>query len=134
MNKFFVPDNIYKDRIEICKGCVYYFKPTGNCKRCLCFMKLKCRLAPMECPKKFWTKTTVIEIPEDLPQELIDEILDIWQYLKTGVAKGQEAKIRMMELYNTITASNYNPRTSCGSCLATAFDAIKKLYIKYSKI
>ena len=134
MNKFFTSQQVYEDRLAICKACDYYFKPTGSCKVCKCFMKIKARIAPMACPKTYWNKTTVIEIPEDLPQELIDEILDIWQYLKTGVAKGQDAKIRMMELYNTITASNYNPRTSCGSCLATAFDAIKKLYIKYSKI
>ena len=24
MNKFFVPDEIYKDRISICRECVYY--------------------------------------------------------------------------------------------------------------
>lgn len=134
MNKFFTSQQVYEDRLAICRACDYYFKPTGSCGICKCFMRIKCRLAPMECPKKFWTKTTVIEIPEDLPQELIDEILDIWKYLKTGVAEGQDAKIRMMELYNTITASNYNPRTSCGSCLSTAYDAIKKLYIKYNKI
>ena len=79
MNKFFVPNNVYKDRLEICKSCVYYFKPTGTCKRCLCFMKLKCRLAPMECPQGYWQKTTDIETPDDLPQEIIDEILDMWK-------------------------------------------------------
>ena len=52
MNKFFVPDEIYEERLDICKGCVYYFKPTGNCKRCLCFMKIKARIGPMECPQK----------------------------------------------------------------------------------
>ena len=134
MNKFFTSQEVYEDRLVICKACDYYFKPTGSCKVCKCFMKIKARIAPMACPKTYWNKTTVIEIPEDLQQELIDEILDIWKYLKTGVAEGQDAKIRMMELYNTITASNYNPRTSCGSCLSTAYDAIKKLYIKYSKI
>ena len=35
MNKFFVPDKIYEERLAICRDCVYYFKPTGNCKRCL---------------------------------------------------------------------------------------------------
>ena len=30
MNKFFVPNEIYEDRITICKSCVYYFKPTGT--------------------------------------------------------------------------------------------------------
>ena len=41
----------------------------------------------MECPQKYWQKTTEIETPDDLPQHLIDEILDIWKDLKTGRAK-----------------------------------------------
>ena len=133
MNKFFVPDNVYKDRIEICKGCVYYFKPTGTCKDCGCFMKIKARLAPMACSQKKWDKTTEIETPEDLPQEIIDEILDMWEDLKTGRAKDQEAKKRMIETYNTIYLTNYSPRTNCGSCISTCYDGIKKLYKKYSE-
>ena len=30
MNKFFVPNEIYEDRIANCKSCIYYFKPTGT--------------------------------------------------------------------------------------------------------
>ena len=131
MNKFFVPTEVYEDRIAICKACKYYFKPTGSCGICKCFMRIKCRLAPMECPKKFWTKTTEMTQPDDLPKEIIDEILDVWQYLKTGVAKGQEAKTKMIELYNTIYMTNYNPKTNCGSCISTCYDGIKKLYEKY---
>jgi len=133
MNKFFVPNNVYEDRLEICKSCVYYFKPTGTCKRCLCFMKLKCRLAPMECPQGFWQKTTDIETPDDLPQEIIDEILDMWKDLKTGRAKNVQAKKRMIETYNVIHMTNYSPTTNCGSCISTCYDAIKKLYNKYSE-
>ena len=132
MNKFFVPNNIYEDRIAICKGCVYYFKPTGSCKVCKCFMKIKCRLAPMACPQKYWDKTTEVETPDDLPEEIINEILDLWKDLKTGVAKDQAAKNKMIELYNTIHNTNYNPNTNCGSCISTCFDGIKKLYKLYS--
>jgi len=70
MNKFFTSQQVYEDRLAICKACDYYFKPTGSCKVCKCFMKIKARIAPM----------------------------------------------------------------ACGSCLSTAYDAIKKLYIKYNKI
>ena len=133
MNKFFVLDEVYKDRITICKSCVYYFKPTGTCKDCGCFMKIKARLAPMECSQKKWQKTTKIETPDDLPKEIIDEILDMWQDLKTGRAKNQAAKKRMIEIYNTIHMTNYSPTTNCGSCLSTCFDGIKKLYKKYEK-
>ena len=133
MNKFFVPDEVYKDRIAICKECIYYFKPTGTCKDCGCFMKIKARLAPMECGQKKWQKTTNIEAPDDLPQELIDEVLDMWKDLKTGRAKNVAAKKRMIETYNTIYNTNYSSGTNCGSCISTCFDGIKKLYKKYNE-
>ena len=133
MNRFFVKDEVYKDRISICKSCIYYFKPTGTCKDCGCFMKLKARLAPMECGQRKWQKTTEIEMPDDLPQEMIDEILNLWEDLKGGVAKNIEVKKRMIETYNTIYMTNYSPGTNCGSCLNTCFDGIKKLYKKYTE-
>ena len=131
--KFFVPNNIYEDRIAICKSCTYYHNLLGNCLICKCFMKVKARIAPMECPKKYWEKTTNIETPDDLPQEIIDEILDMWKDLKTGRAKNPEAKARMIETYNTIHMTNYGTGTNCGSCLSTCFDGIKKLYNKYNE-
>tara|TARA_R110001599_G_scaffold48576_2_gene139567 strand:- start:10 stop:414 length:405 start_codon:yes stop_codon:yes gene_type:complete len=134
MNKFFVPDEIYEERLAICKECIYYFKPTGTCKRCLCFMKLKARIAPMECPQGYWQKTTeVIKAPDDLPQHLIDEVLDMWKDLKTGRAKNQAAKKRMIETYNTIYMTNYSTSTNCSSCIVTCFDGIKNLYKKYTR-
>ena len=30
MNKFFVPNNVYNDRISICKSCEFFFSLTGN--------------------------------------------------------------------------------------------------------
>jgi len=132
MNKFFVPNEVYEDRMAICKDCTYYFKLTGSCKICKCFMKIKARIAPMECPKKYWNKTTEMKAPDNLPQELIDEILYLWKDLKTGRAKDHEAKKKMITLYNTIHNTNYGTGTSCGSCLSTCFDGIKKLYNKYN--
>ena len=133
MNKFFVPNEVYEDRITICKSCIYYFKPTGTCKDCGCFMKIKARLAPMGYSQKKWEKTTKIEMPESLPQEIVEEILDMWKDLKTGRAKDQAAKKRMIETYNTIFNTSYSPRTNCGSCISTCFDGIKKLYKEYAK-
>ena len=133
MNKFFVTDEIYKDRIAICKECVYYSKVLGNCTVCKCFMKIKSRISSQSCPQEFWDKTSeVIKAPDDLPQEMIDEILDLWKDLKTGRAKDQQAKKKMIELYNTIYGSNYGTGTNCGSCISTCFDGIKKLYNKYN--
>ena len=133
MNKFFVPNNVYEDRMAICKECVYYSKPLGQCKRCLCFMKIKARIGMQECPQKYWSKTSEMKAPDDLPQEMIDEILDLWKDLKTGRAKDIAAKKRMITLYNVIHNTNYGTGTSCGSCLSTCFDGIKKLYNKYSE-
>ena len=96
-------------------------------------MKVKARIAPMSCPQKYWDKTTEVETPDDLPQEIIDEILDMWKDLKTGRAKNQQAKTRMIETYNTIFMTSYNTHTNCGSCISSCFDGIKKLYNKYSK-
>lgn len=96
-------------------------------------MKVKARIAPMACPQKYWDKTTEVETPDDLPQEIIDEILDMWKDLKTGRAKNIEAKKRMIETYNTIYMTNYSTGTNCGSCISTCFDGIKKLYKKYNE-
>ena len=130
--KFFVPDNIYQDRIAICKSCKYYLSLLGNCGICKCFMKVKARLAPMSCPKKYWNKTTSIPEPDELPQDIIDEILLLWKDLKTGRAKDVKTKNKMIDIYNTIYGTSYNSNTNCGSCLSTCFDGIKKLYNKYN--
>ena len=87
----------------------------------------------MECPKKYWQKTTEIETPEELPKDLVNEVLDVWEDLKTGKAKDVLAKNKMIDLYNTIYNTNYNPNTNCGSCISACFDGIKKLYKKYKK-
>ena len=91
-------------------------------------MKVKARIAPMACPEKYWLKTTKIEIPDKLPKEIVEEVLYLWKDLKTGRAKDHEAKKKMIELYNTITNSNYNTGTNCGSCLSSVYDGIKKIY------
>ena len=133
MNKFFVPKEIYEDRMSICKGCVYYSSVLGNCKICTCFMKLKSRIATQECPKKYWLKTTEIQKTKDIPEEIIEEIILLWEDLKTGRAKDQAAKKKMIEIYNTLHNTNYSVRTSCGSCIAACYDGIKKIYKEYSK-
>ena len=83
--------------------------------------------------KKYWQKTTEIETPNELPDEIVNEVLDLWNDLKTGKAKNQEAKAKMITLYNTIHMTNYKTTTNCGSCISTCFDAIKKIYKKHKK-
>lgn len=50
----FVDDEVQQKRYEICKSCEHFFPPTGNCKKCGCFMKLKTKLENVTCPVKKW--------------------------------------------------------------------------------
>ncbi len=129
--KFFVPDNVYEDRIAICKSCKHYLSLLGNCGICKCFMKVKARLAPMSCPQKYWNKTTSIPEPDELPQDIIDEIMLVWEDIKTGRAKDIQAKKNMIDIYNTIYGTGYDPNTNCGSCLSACYTGMKRLYEKY---
>ena len=40
----------------------------------------------------------------------------------------------MIELWNTISGSNYSRGTNCGSCLAACLDGITKVYKQYKEI
>lgn len=131
MNKFFVTDEIYQDRLSICKDCNYYFKPTGSCKVCLCFMSIKARIGSQECPQKYWGKTKEVEQPDDIPNDLIEEVLLIWKDIERGIAKDQATKKRMITLFNTIYGTNYATNTTCSSCLNDTFKGIKRIYEKY---
>jgi hypothetical protein len=131
MNKFFVSNEVYEDRIAICKGCKYYHSLLGNCGICKCFMKVKARISNQSCPKLYWDKTRETETPENLPQDIIDEINNVGKDLIRGRFRDHETKAKAITLYNTIHNTNYSTGTNCGSCLSTTFDGIKKLYNKY---
>jgi len=131
MSNFFVKDEVYQERIALCRECVYYFKPTGNCKICGCFMKIKSRISSMSCPKKHWTATNKIENPDIIPEELIEECLLIWEDVKTGVAKNVTIKKKMIELYNTIYNANFKTTSNCSSCLNSCYYGIRQIVEKY---
>jgi hypothetical protein len=99
-------------------------------------MKVKARLAPMECadnPKK-WEKTTEIETPDDLPQEIIDEILDMWKDLKTGRAKDQQAKAKMISTGTMLYMELIIKRTLIADHVsALALMELKNYMKKYSQ-
>ena len=133
MNRFFVSNNIYKDRIAICKSCEHYQSLLGNCAICKCFMKVKARLGPSECadnPRK-WEKTKEVKTPKDLPDEMVKEAKRIWQLIQKGRAPNTSVKSDMIELYNTIHNTNYSTTTNCSSCLSVCFDSIKKINREY---
>ncbi len=133
MNKFFVPNEVYEDRIAICKECTHYFRLTGNCLKCGCFVKVKSRISVMSCPINKWTKTTEVEIPKELPKEIVEEVLAVYPDVKSGRAKNQEVKKKMIELYNTIFGTSYKASTSCSSCLSSCLEGIRNIYYEYYK-
>ena len=55
-------------------------------------MKVKARISSQECPQKYWGKTTEVEVRTDIPEEIIAEIVLLWEDLKTGRAKDQTSK------------------------------------------
>ena len=132
MNKFFTSKEVYEERIEICKACVYYFKPSGTCKRCLCFMKVKARIAPMECPERYWLQTGEMDVSGNIPDDIVDEVLEIWKDIKSGTAKDLATKKKMIELHNTIFNTNFSRGTNCSSCLKSCYKGLKNIYEKYS--
>tara|TARA_R100000995_G_scaffold18009_2_gene7314 strand:- start:4521 stop:4925 length:405 start_codon:yes stop_codon:yes gene_type:complete len=134
MSKWFATSEVYKERMSICRDCVYYFKLTGNCKVCGCFMKVKSRIGSMSCPKGKWDKShDRINTPNELPQEIIDEIINLYPDIKGRRAKDYETKFKMIDLYNTIHRTRHNKGTSCKPCLSEIFNSINKLYNKYKK-
>lgn len=41
-------------KYDICKGCDKFFKPTRQCKECMCFMNLKTKIEGATCPLGKW--------------------------------------------------------------------------------
>ena len=135
MNRFFVNKEVYKERLDICRGCDEYFKPTGSCKVCGCFMRIKASMGIMEWaddPKK-WIATQEYETPKQLPKHLIKEVIEIMPDLNNGTIKDHETKKKLIELYNTIYDFNYKVTTNCASCLSTVYNGIKKVYDENKK-
>ena len=128
MTTYFVTNETRKKRLNICKGCEHYFKPTGNCKKCGCFMRIKTTLSFSECPIGLWKSTKEIEQPKEVPKHLIKEVLKIMPDIKKGQAKDHETKARFIELYNTIYGTNYKTTSNCSSCLNSVWNGITAIY------
>ena len=133
MTSFFVTKETYKERITICKGCEHYFKLTGSCKVCGCFMRVKARIAPLSCPKGYWQKTREIEpmakgLESDARKHLEQEVVKIYPDIKNGKAKDVETKAKMIEIYNAYFGGGYKTTTNCSSCLQIIYNSIKRLY------
>jgi hypothetical protein len=127
MSSFFVDKKIYKERLDICRGCDKYIKVTGNCSVCLCFMRVKASIGQMSCPEKKWVATGVIQKIDEIPKHLKKEAKEIWKDIEKGIAKDMEAKHKAVELYNTIYGGSFKKNSNCGSCLNTVYEGIKRI-------
>lgn len=41
-------------RYETCKSCDHFFKPSRQCKECMCFMNIKTKVKDATCPLGKW--------------------------------------------------------------------------------
>lgn len=48
------PVQLHEYRQMVCNACDRHFKPTNQCKECLCFLKLKTRIQSQKCPLGKW--------------------------------------------------------------------------------
>ena len=127
MSSFFVNKEIYKARLEVCRGCDKYIKVTGNCKVCGCFMRVKASIGIMSCPLEKWLATSLHTQHDEIPKHLIKEAKEIWKDIERGIAKDMEAKHKAVELYNTIYGGSFSKNSNCGSCLNTVYEGIKRI-------
>jgi len=49
-----VSAEVLEKRMSACRGCEHFIRLSGQCKKCLCFMKLKASLPHSECPVGKW--------------------------------------------------------------------------------
>ena len=127
MSNFFVETEMYNYRLDICRLCEFYFKPTGTCKKCGCFMKIKASIGIMRCPINKWSQVYNKKNITDIPEHLQKQIQDIAPDIKGGVAKDIETKKKLITLHNTIYGTRYKTTTSCGTCLNDAYKGITRL-------
>jgi len=130
VSKFFVNKEVYKERLDICKSCIHYFGATGNCKRCGCFMRIKASIGSMSCPLNYWTKTTEVEEPKEIPEHLLKELKEVWVHIENKKATNHDWKGRAIELYNAIYNTNYKKGTNCSSCLSQVWKGLSSLINK----
>ena len=132
-NKFFAPIDVQKDRMKICKSCEHYVELTGTCKICWCFMKIKSKIGGMSCPKKKWLHTGDYYAPPEIPEDLIQEVLDIYPLFVNKRAPDHIVKGKMIELFNVIHGTTHSIKTNCGSCLQQIWTSFDSIYQEHKK-
>jgi len=96
-------------------------------------MRVKAKMSVMSCPDKRWLAVGKEQSVTNIPNELIQQCVDIMPKLKNGKADNQDTKRLMIELYNTIYNAHYKTTTSCPPCIKTCFTGVKKVADDYLK-
>jgi hypothetical protein len=47
-------EDIYKERMDICRKCQFIINTTKTCRKCGCFMEIKTRIDNAYCPIGKW--------------------------------------------------------------------------------
>jgi len=58
----FVPDDVKKIRMDICKECPSWEHSSNRCRECGCQMRVKTTLSSSECPLKKWGRHVSLDI------------------------------------------------------------------------
>jgi hypothetical protein len=53
-NTKYVTDEVFSDRLNVCKSCPEFISLTTQCKKCGCVMKFKTKLENATCPIGKW--------------------------------------------------------------------------------
>ena len=108
------------ERLEICKSCEHYLSFTGQCKVCMCFMRIKTALPFAECPKGKWGKDSFV--PLEGVETLTEEDINFVMSLGSRITKGEQETF--WNIYRKIQPKARN--TSCRSCLVSAIKNFKQ--------
>ena len=68
----FVSDEVYKERVEICKSCIKFAELENMCTECGCYIPAKAKIILDSCPLNKWgvDKSSWEEKFEQITQEL----------------------------------------------------------------
>ena len=85
--------------------------------------------------KKYWKAfdygNTKDQATKEIPQQFIDEVIELYPKFRTGKAETVEVKVKMITLYNAIFNGHYNVKSNCSSCLSSVWKALSEIYNKH---
>lgn len=68
-----VSDEIYEERLNICKSCEWYDPEPIRCKQCGCWLEHKARMGLDSCPIGSWTSNSDTFVKEKF-EEMVKEL------------------------------------------------------------